>query len=41
VDDRLFNEVIWHAVKGPNVPMPAPVRAAFVIPKVKQDKDDD
>ena len=41
VDDRLFNEVIWHSVKGPNVPMPAPVRAAFVVPKVKQDKDDD
>jgi hypothetical protein len=41
VDDRLFNEVIWHAVKGPGVPMPAPVRAAFVVPKVKQEKDDD
>ncbi len=40
-DDRLLNEVIWQAVKGTHVPMPAPVRAAFVLPKVKQDKDDD
>jgi DNA-binding beta-propeller fold protein YncE len=37
-DDLLFNEVIWHAVKGPDVPMPAPVRAAFVFPHMK-DKD--
>jgi hypothetical protein len=41
VDDRLFNEVIWHAVKGADAPMPAPVRAAFVVPNVKKDKDDD
>jgi DNA-binding beta-propeller fold protein YncE len=40
-DDRLLNEVIWQAVKGPHVPVPAPVRAAFVVPKVKKDKDDD
>jgi len=32
-DDILFNRVIWHAVKGPHVPMPAPVRAAFVRPR--------
>jgi DNA-binding beta-propeller fold protein YncE len=32
-DDILFNRIIWHAVKGPDVPMPAPVRAAFVRPK--------
>lgn len=32
-DDILFNRVIWHAVKGPRVPMPAPVRAAFVRPR--------
>jgi hypothetical protein len=41
VDDRLFNEVIWHAVKGADVPLPAPVRAAFVMPGTKKDKDDD
>jgi hypothetical protein len=34
-DDLLFNEVIWRSVKGPNSPMPAPVRAGFFIPKVK------
>jgi DNA-binding beta-propeller fold protein YncE len=32
-DDLLFNEVIWRSVKGPSSPMPAPVRAAFFIPK--------
>jgi DNA-binding beta-propeller fold protein YncE len=41
VDDLLLNEVIWHSVKGANVPMPAPVRAAFVFPHVKKDQDDD
>ena len=41
VDDRLFNEVIWHAVKGADSPMPAPVRAAFVVPGAKKDRDDD
>ena len=38
VDDLLFNEVIWRSVKGPNSPMPAPVRAAWVFP---HDKDND
>jgi DNA-binding beta-propeller fold protein YncE len=32
-DDLLFNEVIWRSVKGPNSPMPAPVRAAWVFPR--------
>ena len=40
-DDLLFNEVIWRSVKGPDSPMPAPVRAAFVMPHGKADKDDD
>ncbi|HTH49598.1 MAG TPA: beta-propeller fold lactonase family protein [Candidatus Limnocylindria bacterium] len=31
VDDLLLNRVIWHAVKGPDRPMPSPVRAAFVL----------
>jgi DNA-binding beta-propeller fold protein YncE len=34
-DDLLFNEVIWRSVKGPNSPMPAPVRAGFFVPKLK------
>jgi hypothetical protein len=30
-DDHLLNEVIWKSVRGPDSPMPAPVRAAFVF----------
>ena len=41
-DDLVFNEIIWKAVKGEKSPMPAPVRAAFVVPRVSAaDKDDD
>jgi len=36
-DDLLFNEVIWRSVKGAKSPMPAPVRAAFLVPRVKKD----
>jgi DNA-binding beta-propeller fold protein YncE len=32
-DDWLLNEVIWRSVRGPDSPMPPPVRAAFVFPK--------
>ena len=32
-DDLLFNEVIWKSVKGPHSRMPAPVRAAFFVPR--------
>ena len=32
-DDLLLNEVIWRSVRGPDAPMPPPVRAAFVFPK--------
>ncbi|QJW88449.1 bifunctional YncE family protein/alkaline phosphatase family protein [Spirosoma taeanense] len=39
IDDRLFNEIIWKAVKGENSVMPAPKRGAFVI--VAADDDDD
>jgi DNA-binding beta-propeller fold protein YncE len=39
-DDLIFNEIIWKSVKGANSRMPAPVRAAFFVPKVeKKDKD--
>jgi DNA-binding beta-propeller fold protein YncE len=31
VDDLLLNEVVWRSVRGPDNPMPAPVRAAFVL----------
>jgi DNA-binding beta-propeller fold protein YncE len=40
-DDLLLNEVIWRSVKGPNSPMPAPVRAAFVMPTRAGDADGD
>jgi len=42
IPDMEFNLVLWHGIKGDNVPLPAPKRAAFV--KVKdelKDKDDD
>jgi hypothetical protein len=29
-DDFQLSEVVWHSVRGPNIPMPGPVRAAFV-----------
>jgi len=36
-DDLLLNEVIWRSVRGPDQPMPAPRRAAFVFSKVEDD----
>jgi DNA-binding beta-propeller fold protein YncE len=41
VDDLLLNEVIWRSVRGPDSPMPPPVRAAFVFPHSKKEKHDD
>jgi hypothetical protein len=38
-DDLLLNEIVWRSVKGPDSPMPAPVRAAFV--RVTEDDDED
>jgi hypothetical protein len=40
-DDLLLNEVVWRSVRGPNSPMPAPTRAAFVFSKADKDEDDD
>ena len=39
-DDLLLNEVIWRSMRGPDHPMPAATRAAFVFPHPKK-KDDD
>jgi DNA-binding beta-propeller fold protein YncE len=39
-DDLLLNEVIWRSVRGPDAPMPPPVRAAFVLPHPKSPKPD-
>ncbi|MDR3637898.1 MAG: bifunctional YncE family protein/alkaline phosphatase family protein [Isosphaeraceae bacterium] len=40
-DDLVFNEIIWKAVKGAGSPMPPPVRAAFVLPRPRAERDDD
>lgn len=37
-DDLLLNEVVWRAIKGPDSPMPTPMRAGFVM---AADDDDD
>ncbi len=42
-DDNLLNQVVWQSVRGPDSPMPPPVRAAFVRtgpPKANRDDDD-
>jgi hypothetical protein len=41
VDDLLLNEIVWRSVRGPNSPMPAPVRAGFVFTSGKNDADGD
>ena len=40
LDDLIFSEIIWKAVKGVKSPMPPPVRAAFFVP-LKAKKDDE
>jgi phospholipase C len=42
LDDLIFNEIIWKAVRGTQSKVPPPVRAAFFVPtKTKKDDDDD
>ncbi len=41
VPDNQFTEMIWAAVKGANVPCPAPVHAAFFMPEKQGDGDDE
>jgi len=41
LDDLLFNEIIWKAVKGERSPCPPPVRSAFFVPLKAAKKDDD
>ncbi len=42
IDDRALNDLLWHAIRGPDSRPPAPRRAAFVlIAKKKAGKDDD
>lgn len=37
VPDMDFNAVLWHGIKGNNVPLPAPKRSAFLIVNTKKD----
>lgn len=39
-DDLLLNEVIWRSVRGPDSPMPPPVRAAFVFVEREDEEED-
>jgi hypothetical protein len=41
VDDILFSEIIWKAVRGRHSEMPPPVRAAFFVPIKAGQHDDD
>jgi len=41
VDDLVLNEVVWRSVRGADSRMPPPVHAAWVLPHIKDDKDDD
>jgi hypothetical protein len=41
IPDMQFNAVLWHGIKGDDVPLPAPKRAAFLKVTKKDDKDDD
>jgi len=40
VPDQLMNEILWKFVKGDNIPMPAPVRAAFFKASANEEDDD-
>jgi hypothetical protein len=39
VPDVKFNEIIWHAVKGDEIPFPGPKRAAFLTVNEREEKD--
>jgi predicted outer membrane repeat protein len=30
-DEQALNQILWHDIKGPDVPMPAPVRRALPV----------
>jgi DNA-binding beta-propeller fold protein YncE len=38
-DDLLLNEMVWRSIRGADLPMPAPVRAAFVFSAASDDDD--
>jgi hypothetical protein len=41
IPDLEFNRVLWHGLKGNDVPFPGPRRAAFYRPVKKADRDGD
>lgn len=40
-DDLLLNDIIWRSVRGPDSPMPSPVRAAFVYASAEDDEEEE
>jgi DNA-binding beta-propeller fold protein YncE len=40
-DDIILSEIVWRAVRGADVPMPPPVRAAFVFTRPGEDDGDE
>ncbi|MDR3627571.1 MAG: hypothetical protein P4L45_12090, partial [Ignavibacteriaceae bacterium] len=41
IQEDVFNEILWKAIKGTNIRMPAPVHSAFVRVKDQKKDDDD
>jgi len=41
IPDMEFNRVLWYGIKGNDVPIPAPRRAAFLKVKNNEEQDDD
>ncbi len=39
-DDLILNDIVWRSVRGADSPMPAPVRASFVIAIADEDDDE-
>jgi DNA-binding beta-propeller fold protein YncE len=40
-DDLLFGDIVWRSVRGPDSPMPPPIRSAFVFAGADEDEDDE
>jgi hypothetical protein len=38
-NDLEFSKILWHAIKGNDIPFPTPRRAAFIIPASEKDED--
>ena len=40
-DDLLLNEVVWRSVRGPDSPMPPPVRAGFIFATAEDEEEEE